>query len=609
MRPFAADEHLFAVLADVQRADGLAHAPFADHLAGHLGGALDVVARAGGDVVEHHFFGHAAAQQQHQVVQQVAARIAMAVAFRQLHGHAQGAAARDDGHLVHGVRAGQQLGGKGVARLVVGGDALFLVAQDEAAALLAHQHLVLGVLEVAHVHGVLAHLGGLQGGLVDQVLQVRAREAGRALGDDVQFHAGGQGRAAGVHFKDALAAAHVGGGHHHLAVEAAGTQQGRVQHVGAVGGGDEDDALVGLEAVHFHQQLVQGLFALVVAAAKASATLAAHGVDFVDEDETGRVLLALHEQVAHARCAHAHEHFHEVGTGNGEERHARLAGNRTGKQGLAGAGRADQQHALGNAPAKAGELARVGQEFHHFAQLFLGLVHARHVLEGDAGRFRRDHAGARTPEGHGLSAAALHLAHEEYPHADQQQHGEPGNQQGHVPWGFLLRFRLHLDLLGDEARNQLGIMRGVGLERLALGGFAHQFLALDGHAQHLAAFDLLQEFRIGKTRLRPLRLIEQVEQDDHEQRDDRPENQIARKLVQVWPPCGSERPSCGRFFFLSRRELFDNARVRTFPGFSDKRIVRHAPRRALADVPCGFTRVAPLPPPAARTRRMRHARH
>ena len=53
-----------------------------------------------------------------------------------------------------------------------------------------------------------------------------------------------------------------------LAVETAGTQQGRVQNVGTVGGGQQDDALVALEAVHFHQQLVQGLFAFVMATAQ-----------------------------------------------------------------------------------------------------------------------------------------------------------------------------------------------------------------------------------------------------------------------------------------------------------------------------------------------------
>ncbi len=75
--------------------------------------------------------------------------------------------------------------------------------------------------------------------------------------------------AAGVHAEDALAALHVGTRHDHAAVEAAGAQQRRIEHVGPVGGGDQDDAFVGLEAVHLDEQLVERLLALVVAAAEA----------------------------------------------------------------------------------------------------------------------------------------------------------------------------------------------------------------------------------------------------------------------------------------------------------------------------------------------------
>jgi hypothetical protein len=104
-----------------------------------------------------------------------------------------------------------------------------------------------------------------------------------------------------------------GSGTTDLAVEAARAQQRRVEHVGAVGGRDDDDARVALEAVHLHQQLVQGLLALVVAAAEARAALAADRVDLVDEHDAGRVLLRLLEHVAHARGAHADEHLDEVG--------------------------------------------------------------------------------------------------------------------------------------------------------------------------------------------------------------------------------------------------------------------------------------------------------
>ena len=102
---------------------------------------------------------------------------------------------------------------------------------------------------------------------------------------------------------------------------------------------------------------------------KTRAALAADGVDFVDEDDAGRVLLRLLEHVAHARRADADEHLDEVGAGDREERHLRLAGDRLGEQRLAGAGRADHQHAARNAPAELLELGRVAQELDQLARL------------------------------------------------------------------------------------------------------------------------------------------------------------------------------------------------------------------------------------------------
>ena len=88
-----------------------------------------------------------------------------------------------------------------------------------------------------------------------------------------------------MHFEDHLPAANVGHVHHDLPVEAPRPEQRRIEDVGSVGGGNEDDALVGLEAIHLHEQLVEGLFPLVVTTAEARPTVATHRVDLVDEDD------------------------------------------------------------------------------------------------------------------------------------------------------------------------------------------------------------------------------------------------------------------------------------------------------------------------------------
>ena len=148
-------------------------------------------------------------------------------------------------------------------------------------------------------------------------------------------------------------------------------------------------------------------------------------VDFVDEDDAGRVLLALLEHIAHPAGTDADKHLDKVGSGNREKRHVRLAGDRPGQQRLAGSGRSDQQHALRDLAAEPLELLRVLKVFDDLFQFLLGFVDAGYVFKGDATDFFGQKPRSALAEAHGAAAAALHLPHEKYPHADQQQHREP----------------------------------------------------------------------------------------------------------------------------------------------------------------------------------------
>ena len=131
-----------------------------------------------------------------------------------------------------------------------------------------------------------------------------------------------------MHLEDLAATVSIGTVDDDLTIEATGPEQRGIEDVGAVGGGDENDVVLHLEAVHLDEELVQGLLALVVPTAQAGAAVAADGVDLVHEDDAGTGLLGLLEEVAHAGGADADEHLDEVGARDGEERHTRLAGDR-----------------------------------------------------------------------------------------------------------------------------------------------------------------------------------------------------------------------------------------------------------------------------------------
>ena len=73
-------------------------------------------------------------------------------------------------------------------------------------------------------------------------------------------------------------------------------------------------------------------------------------------------------------------------------------------QRLAGAGRADEQHAARDPAAEALELLRIAQELDDLLQVFLGLVDAGDVLEGDAAMRFGEQLGLGLAEAHGAAA-------------------------------------------------------------------------------------------------------------------------------------------------------------------------------------------------------------
>src|SRR5207245_1877920 len=158
-------------------------------------------------------------------------------------------------------------------------------------------------------------------------------------------------------------------------VEPAGSRQGRIENVSAVRGGDDDHAVPGLEPVHLREDLVERLLLLVVAPdAKTRAAAASDGVELVDEDDRGRRLARLGEQVAYARRANADDRLHELRCGLAEEGDLRLPGHGTREQGLAGARRPDEEDSFGYGAPKARVLLRLTQEVDELLELLLDLI-------------------------------------------------------------------------------------------------------------------------------------------------------------------------------------------------------------------------------------------
>ena len=183
--------------------------------------ALEVVAGAGGDAAERDLLGDAAAEQDGELIVQVVARVVVLLVGRQLLREPERHAARDDRDLVNRVRVRQQHREDRVARLVDGGDLLLGVADDHRAPLGAHEHLVLGELEVDHPDDLHAVARRVQRRFVHEIREIGAREARGSPRQRAHVHIVRQRDLARVHREDALAALHVGTVHDDAAVEAA----------------------------------------------------------------------------------------------------------------------------------------------------------------------------------------------------------------------------------------------------------------------------------------------------------------------------------------------------------------------------------------------------
>ena len=354
-----------------------------------------------------------------------------------------------------------QCGDERVADLVVGDRPLFLVGEDGIFLLITRDDDLDALLKVGLRGKAPAVAHGAQRGLVDDVCKLCARGAGGHACDLAEVHVLGDLDLAGVHPEDLLAALEVRQLHGHAPVKTAGPRERGVERLGPVRGGEDDDAVVALEAVHLGQQLVKCLLALVVAA-DLPVALFADGVDLVDEHDAGRFLLGLTEQVAHLARAHADEHLHELRTGHGEKRHICLARNGLGQHRLAGSRRADEQNALGHGCADVLIFRRVVQVVDDLGQVFLGLVLAGDIGEFDAlGRLDVDlRVRAAEPEHHGVRPAGLvrHALEHELAEGDKKHDRQQPRQQKRQK-------RRHL--LDDLARElRAGVLQAVDEVRI-----------------------------------------------------------------------------------------------------------------------------------------------
>jgi glutamine cyclotransferase len=286
-----------------------------------------------------------------------------------------------------------------------------------------------------------------------------------------------------------------------VTIETSRPEQGRIQDFRTVGGGHEDDAGPGVEAVHLDEELVEGLFPFVMATGNTDAAGLAQGVKLVDEDDAGGLLLGLFEEIPHPGGPHADEHLHEVGAAHAEERHTTLAGNGLCQEGFPRSGGAHEEDPLGDLPAQGGEFFRRFKEIDDLHELLLRLVDTGDVVEGDVQLVFHVDLRLVFPQAQEPGLLAAHALHEEIPNADEEQDGQdPGEE---VPEKGRFDFALEDHRVFFQHGGEF-LVDTDGLEGLRVTGLPVVYLHLaldliggDGNFRDLAVPQQVEKLAVG----------------------------------------------------------------------------------------------------------------
>ena len=262
----ATEEQLLFDVTHQDRSDGIGESPLRHVATGDAGRLLNVAGRSRGHTVvaEHDFFSGTSTVRHDQLRLELLAGDRYAVILGERERDTKGATARHDGDFVQRIVAVHHHRAHRVSGFVKRGKTALFIFHHQRLTLGAQHDAIFRFLEIAHVDLVVTLPGREQGAFVHEIREVGAGHARRTARQRMHAHVVCLRLVAQVHLENAFTAAEVRRIDDDLTVETTRTQQRGIEHVRTIRGGDQNDAVVRLEAVHFHKQLIERLLAFVV---------------------------------------------------------------------------------------------------------------------------------------------------------------------------------------------------------------------------------------------------------------------------------------------------------------------------------------------------------
>jgi hypothetical protein len=240
-----------------------------------------------------------------------------------------------------------------------------------------------------------------------------------------------------------------------LSVETARTKQSRIKNVDTICGGNGNDTGVSVETIHLDQNLVDSLFALVVTPALTTTALTSDGINLINEDDAGGVLLCLAKDVTDTGSSHTDKHLYKLGTRDTDERNTGLSGNSLGEKSLSGSWRTVKDHTTGDLASVLGVRLGLLQKVNDFFEFQFSTVAPGDIVKGytgigdhldlSLGLSKAHLATTRASAGHATLTTSAAAAEEEETGKESSREDETLGELAQTT-GFLRRQDSHINL-------------------------------------------------------------------------------------------------------------------------------------------------------------------
>src|SRR4030042_254729 len=190
-------------------------------------------------------------------------------------------------------------------------------------------------------------------------------------------------------FQNLLSTIDIGSVDHHMTVESPGSEKSGIQNLRSVGGGHDNHPWIGVKTIHLRQELIECLLLFVVSPHGIDPARLSEGIQFVNENNTGSMVLSLSKEVPDSCCSHSDNSLYDIKTTNGEKRDVRLSSHGSGEQGFSCSRHSHQEDSFRNLPTEALKLSRRFKKLHNLFHFLFRLINSSHIGKGDLFLFLR----------------------------------------------------------------------------------------------------------------------------------------------------------------------------------------------------------------------------